>query len=153
MSRTPRPLLVPSQADIENYSGGHTHKKWRMLPETWHCPSCGRHKHQLLKWVRCRTAYGGQTPGTYKWLAILDEHHDHSVGYLTGLSPRFAATIICHDCNIADATAKKLLGLQADFSFSPDELSTFVVAIPHGSVTINKSAAIACLKRLNGGFR
>jgi hypothetical protein len=75
----------------------------------------------------------GRVPtGEYKWLAPLHGHHDHRSH--AGVPPRFAQTIICGDCNSAEGRAKRLLKLPADFSFSPLELSLFVVGAPHNGV-------------------
>ena len=126
-------LRIPTQEDFESYRGGHTFKKWFGLPSGWHCPACGRSKFQLLTWTKCRTGYGGNTPGEYQWLAPIQEHHDHrSDGGMH--SPRFPSALICGDCNSADGKVKKCLGLPSQFSFSPEELSQFITGYPHDGV-------------------
>lgn len=49
------------------------------------------------------------------------------------LVERFAETLVCMDCNAADAAMKKDLGgrVHRDFSFSPSEIGAFVVARPN----------------------
>lgn len=133
-------LRVPTQEDFDKYSGGHTFKKWSALPPDWRCPACKRSKFQLLTWTKCLTGYGGILPGEYQWLAPIHEHHDHRSD--NGIdSPRFAPTLICGNCNSADASVKRRLRLPSQFSFSPSELGQFVTGYPHDRVTADPEIA------------
>ncbi|EGF93800.1 conserved hpyothetical protein [Asticcacaulis biprosthecium C19] len=55
---------------------------------------------------------------------------------------RFKPVVICEQCNSADATAKRKLGLRKDFSFSPLEMRQFVRATPHGFHHIDYDLAL-----------
>lgn len=55
-------------------------------------------------------------------------HHCHGVG-------RFQEELICGDCNSADGTAKRKLGLPKEWSFSPAEIGRFVTVSPHSGAT------------------
>jgi hypothetical protein len=96
-------------------------------------------KFEQLTWTRRRRAYGGRRVGEYTWLAPVVEHHDHSVDIfqnrMLARRPRFAPTLICFDCNIAEGRMKRILKLPSDFSFSPVELKAIVTGYPHRRVT------------------
>ena len=64
-------------------------------------------------------------------MAGLHKHHDHSAEMLEREVPRFEQTIICDQCNAADGTAKRKLALPPKFSFSPLEISWFVIPRAH----------------------
>jgi hypothetical protein len=132
-------LKVPTMEEFQNYRGGHTHKKWVALPVEWRCPSCRRSRFEILTWTQTRMENGRVPTGEYKWLAPLHGHHDH--GSHAGIPPRFAETIICGDCNSADGRAKRRLNRPADFSFSPLELSLFVIGTPHNGVRFELEVA------------
>jgi hypothetical protein len=135
--RSPR---IPTQEDFEAYRGAHTHKIWASLPRHWRCPSCGRTRFQLLTWTKSLTGSSKRAFGDYHWLAAIHEHHDHR-SENGAYAPRFARAYICSDCNSADGVVKRRLKLLPDFSFSPQELSRFVVGHPHCGVEIYFEAA------------
>jgi len=134
-------LPVAAQADFEQYRGGHTNKKWVQVGPEWCCPSCRRTKFQQLTWT-VRRIDGRVIPNSHGWLAPIVEHHDHGADE-GQRSPRFAPTFICFDCNIAEGRAKKMLKLPKDFSFSPVELSMFIVGYPHRRITEDLESAQA----------
>ena len=139
LCRRRTPVRVPCDLDLQEYRGGHTNKKWAQLPGHWRCPSCNRSKLEQLRWTRSITGFG-VPKGQYQWLAPIHEHHDH--GADSGVRPaRFPATMLCFDCNNADGRAKRILSLPEDFSFSVDELSSFITGIPHCGVDINLEVA------------
>ena len=72
------------------------------------------------------------------WAVGIHRHHDH------GTPPRFPVTPVCEQCNAADGHAKKSLSLPRAWSFSPDDISRFVIAIPHGwhLVTLNTAQQV-----------
>mgnify|MGYP003606805984 CR=1 FL=1 len=140
-----------------NADGAHLNRWWVLTPVEWTCPCCRRLKSQIVRlnknnYLTCQ----------------LHEHHDHMVEvvktlfekYCTAkkqqvadeLSERFAIksafslsaydkTIICFDCNKADADAKKIIKTHKFFSFSPKEISEFVVASPNKEHQINEEIA------------
>jgi hypothetical protein len=105
-----------------------------------------------------------------RWNVSLCEHHDHIFDHMRigvdfsiqasevtrnfsfpGRTPdetlrsfvRFPGTIICGNCNAADGSAKKKLGLPEWFSFSPSEIATFVKASPNAPHVIDYQTALA----------
>ncbi|WP_141758571.1 hypothetical protein [Duganella sp. HH105] len=50
-------------------------------------------------------------------------------------------TVICNDCNNADAVAKKLAETHPSFSFSPAEILAFVIASPNAEHKVNPTVA------------
>jgi hypothetical protein len=44
---------------------------------------------------------------------------------------RFADILICGDCNVVEGDAKKKAGTPVDFSFTPFEISTFIIVEPN----------------------
>lgn len=120
-----------------------------MTSLAWRCPACGRQKIDIA-----RKTEGGVI------LCQLERHHDHlgdlaakmlretacqdirdsllsqrkrACASVLPLVERFAETLVCMDCNAADAAMKRDLGGRArrEFSFSPSEIGAFVVARPH----------------------
>ncbi|OZY85151.1 hypothetical protein CBP51_14265 [Cellvibrio mixtus] len=56
---------------------------------------------------------------------------------------RFPDAVICLQCNSADGAVKRKLKLHKEFSFSPEELSLFIKATPHGKHEIDYEIARA----------
>jgi hypothetical protein len=71
------------------------------------------------------------------WAVGIHKHHDH------GMPPRFPVTPICEQCNSADGHAKRMLGLPANWSFSPHEIGRFVTATPHSNHIVNLHIALS----------
>lgn len=129
---------IPTIAEFQAYKGAHCHRLWFEVGEHWICQSCRRSKFQILRW----TTRLPNSPHRFEdWMAGLHKHHDHSVELYGQEVPRFEQTIICDQCNSADGTAKRKLKLPVNFSFSPHEISSFVIASPHGKHQINYQAA------------
>jgi hypothetical protein len=124
---------TPTEAEQLAFDGAHCRKLYAGLPSNWRCPGCGRNKYQLIRWTMLYPHRSDRHPG---WAAGLHKHHDHGRGMR-----RFPETVICEQCNSADASAKRELRLPADFSFSPHEIAQFVVGTPHGWHLINYAAA------------
>ncbi|WP_123906193.1 hypothetical protein [Sphingorhabdus sp. YGSMI21] len=124
---------------------------WAMTSPVWQCPCCQRYKPEIAKLTDQGVLH-----------CQLDHHHDH-LGDLAGeilraatchdipdelvrvrkracnaallLIERFAETLICNDCNAADAAMKAALGHRVDrhFSFSPLEIANFILPKPNSS--------------------
>jgi rubredoxin len=130
---------------------------WAMTPSGWTCPGCGRVKKDIARLNR-----NGDL------MCRLVEHHDHTQDLLAkrfseisssqsavladktaeNFAKRSATmiaayenTIVCDDCNSADAKAKKLVGTEEFFSFSPQEIRRFVIATPNKPHEINQDEA------------
>lgn len=124
---------------------------WNLVPGDWTCPVCRRPKPDLVR-----------GPETAK---LLTEHHDHIEQFVAqvarqqlsnageeigsdlgrflnqkigGFVRRFDRTLICGDCNNADPIAKDIGGLGEFFSFSPREISTFVITSPNKKHEIDR---------------
>lgn len=133
-------MRIPTQEEFLAYKGAHCFRLWEQVGPYWVCPGCGRNKFQLLRW----TTRFPRSPNAFEdWMAGLHGHHDHSVPMMSGLTPRFPETIVCDQCNAADGAAKRKLKLPRSFSFSPAEISAFVVAAPHDKHRINYDMANA----------
>lgn len=130
---------IPSELEIANFDGMHCNKIYQQaVASGWHCPCCGRSAQQLIRWTEIR--------GTWFRAKYADEHgmgftiafalhHCHGYG-------RFETTLICGDCNTADGTAKRKLGLPKSWSFSPSEIRQFVTVAPYsGKITIDYAKA------------
>ncbi|MFC4194109.1 hypothetical protein ACFQFS_18385 [Novosphingobium lubricantis] len=122
---------------------------WAMTSLGWRCPACEREKADIAR----KTESG-------VILCQRERHHDHlgdlaarvlretacqdvpdhlhtwrkrACASVLPLIERFAETLVCMDCNAADAAMKMELGdrVHRDFSFSPSEIGAFVVARPN----------------------
>lgn len=140
-----REPLIPADEDYRLHDGLHYRHLWQETPDTWKCPSCGRTKYQVMRWAKRFP----KSPDSFMgWVAPLHRHHDHSVGYFQPGKPRFPQATICDQCNSCDGAAKRKLNLPSDFSFSPEEISLFIVATPHGKHSINFDVARSVYQRL-----
>ena len=122
---------------------------WAMTSLAWRCPACDRKKIDIARKTNSGVI-----------LCQLERHHDHlgdlaarilreiacqdipdhlyaqrkrACASVLPLVERFAETLVCMDCNAADAAMKKDLGdpVHRDFSFSSSEIGAFVVARPN----------------------
>jgi hypothetical protein len=121
-------IRKPTLKDFQQYTGLHCHKLWKEVGENFVCPACNRNKFQILRWT---TRFPRSANAFEDWVAVLHRHHDHSDPTFERTSGRFPVTVICDQCNAADGAAKRKLGLPKSFSFSPLDISHFVVAAPH----------------------
>ena len=147
----------------------HLNKWWVMTSVDWSCPACSRKKSEIVRLNK------------YNFLIChLHEHHDHMKEVVKSLfekfstsrdrvvanelSERFAIktafslsaydnTVICFDCNKADADAKKLIGAHKYFSFSPDEIKAFIKTTPNREHQIDEVTAVDVWRRVEPTFR
>lgn len=140
-----------------NADGAHLNRWWVMTPVSWLCPCCKRTKGEIVRlnknnYLTCQ----------------LHEHHDHmkdvvkelferisieqNVIVADELSEKFAIktafslsaydnTVVCFDCNKADADAKKIVKAHKYFSFSPKQISEFLVVTPNEEHKIDPNKA------------
>lgn len=126
-----------------NSTGFSLNNWWVLTSPDWTCPACNRPKREIAKINRHGDMMGH-----------LVTHHDHMGDYLADrfhqisgslvsvtadpeckrFVRRSASTIaaydpivICVDCNSADGEAKKIIPTHKWFSFSPAEISEFVI--------------------------
>ncbi len=145
-------------------------QNWATTPTFWVCPGCNRSKPELF-----RLSSAGIL------LARLDLHHDHLEGYIKDqlrkrhgqqwpqkippdthhienlgatLVRRFAATIVCIDCNAADGAAKKLIaGIHPHFSFRPAEIAAFSLITPNRPHKVDTAEAERVWQKVQLEFR
>lgn len=127
-------IKIPTNEDYYNHTGLHYKNLWKSIGDEWSCPACGRSKYQIMKWTK---RFPNSPNSFMDWVAALHKHHDHSIGFLENGVRRFSETIICGQCNAADGAAKRKLKLPANFSFSPQEMRTFIQAAPHDKHVID----------------
>lgn len=144
---------------------------WAMTSLAWRCPACGRKKIDIAR----KTESG-------VILCQLERHHDHlgdlaarilrETAWLDNTDPlytqrkracaavlplveRFAETLVCMDCNAADAAMQKDLGrrVHPDFSFSPGEIGAFVDARPNCAHELNFEKGLAIWAKADADFQ
>ncbi|CAI3149614.1 hypothetical protein MWMV8_MWMV8_01800 [Acinetobacter calcoaceticus] len=130
-----------------NATRAFLNKWWVITPTDWSCPVCHRKKSEIVHVNELNYLVGH-----------LHEHHDHMKDIVKKLfekackkkekiiadelSERFATkiafaleaydnTVICADCNKADGIAKQLVKTNFNFSFSPNEISEFIIIQPN----------------------
>lgn len=129
-NRKNRNLKTPTPADYTAFDGAHCRTLYRSLAEDWRCPGCARSKFEILRWS---VRFPRSANRFEDWVGGYHTHHDHGVGPIRyGQGGRFPDAVMCEQCNSADGTAKRKLGLPAAFSFAPHEIRQFVSATPHG---------------------
>lgn len=158
-------MLVKS---FEAY-GAHLNKWWVMTSVNWACPCCNRTKSEIVRlnknnYLTCQ----------------LHEHHDHMQNIVKSLfesfstkqntivadrlSEKFAIktafslsaydnTVVCFDCNKADAEAKKIVNAHKFFSFSPSEIGEFVISQPNREHQIDRIKALTVWKKVEPVFK
>ena len=130
---------------------------WVKTPQDWVCPACGRDKSDIARL---------NTKGEI--MCHLVEHHDHMKDVLkrrfqelsviretivaderaesfakrsATMISAYENTIICVDCNNADASAKKAAEVCRDFSFSPQELRRIIKSLPNRAHEVDVAIA------------
>lgn len=130
---------------------------WILSAQDWTCPCCERNKFAIS-----RLGDKGQILGK------LTIHHDHmgdaikeefTRAFVTNgtdgpqvegkslvdrIGKAFAAheeVLICEDCNNADTTVSRELGLPKHFSFSVRQIKRFILPVPHAPHGIDFKAA------------
>jgi rubredoxin len=116
---------------------GAIHKFFQVDPD-WRCPCCYRNKSEMA-----RLDKNGDL------LCAIHEHHDHFDQVITKMLPleevgdysvrnsvingltRFPPTQICNDCNVVEPAAKRAVGAEDKFSFTPYEISSFIIVAPN----------------------
>lgn len=138
-------------------TGVDMNRWWVMTPPNWSCPCCSRVKSQIVRLNK----HGYLT-------CHLHEHHDHMADLIgkifnaasAKLEPPIADnkakkfvirtafalsaydnTVICADCNEADAIGKAAAKTHHDFSFSPSEISSFIITENNKKHTIDENLA------------
>jgi rubredoxin len=145
-------------------SGLELNANWALTRRIWSCPGCGRSKPEIF-----RKSESGIL------LAKLDLHHDHlweeanrkpvevlgpewkervrGGETIRDLVTRFNDALVCSECNAADGTAKRRLGIDARFSFAAEEIRQFVISVPHEDHRIDVEKAHAIWTEGKPGFK
>lgn len=121
-------LRVPTLDEFLAFTGAHCRNIYQALPSNWRCPGCDRSRFEVLRWTMLFPKLPSRREG---WAGGFHTHHDHGPERLAGAA-RFEPTVICEQCNSADATAKRRLKLPAWFSYAPNEIRQFVRPTAHG---------------------
>lgn len=144
-------------------------ENWASVGSDWECPGCGRRKAELFRLT-----------GNRVLLARLDIHHDHlgdslkarlrdeiGTDWARRIAPgvahfrklgsrmlaRFAPTLVCLDCNVADGTAKmRLPDIPRDFSFRPSEIRRFITPVANGEHHVDVTAALQIFEAERADF-
>jgi len=138
--------------------GADLNKWWVLTKPTWTCQYCKREKSDIVR----KNKHG-------YLICHLHEHHDHMKDYVKklfeeisstkeivladSLSEKFSIrtsfalaaydnTVICIDCNEADAIAKKEVKTHRSFSYSPDEINKFIVVNKNDKHIIDSKKAL-----------
>ena len=143
---------------------------WASTWTPWSCPCCQREKPQIA-----RVSPGGVL------LCRLEYHHDHignlakrifrernprseeqdvniqvsrAKDALMPLIERFESTLICIDCNLAEGRAKLELSreIDADFTFAPSEIATFITVAANRTHEIDVEKARNAWQAAKGDF-
>lgn len=120
--------------------------------DRWHCPVCFRSKSEIA-----RLDKNGNL------LCAIHLHHDHFGDFAANKLPRgrgsnvlefeagrvvrdsfyrFQPILICNDCNVAEGAAKKAARTVECFSFTPFEISGFIIVTPNAPHRIDSDAAL-----------
>lgn len=117
---------------------------WASTWQGWECPCCQRPKASIARVTAdgvllCKLVWHHDHLGDFAKTLLRpvkeldgsdDERARRQVAHtlVSPLVERFAATLVCEDCNNADADMKSALAPDIDrwFSFSPDEISRFI---------------------------
>jgi len=130
---------------------------WILSAQDWCCPCCGRTKVAISR-------LGGKG----QILGKLTIHHDHMgeaieeefcrafvakgtenpqvegkrlVGRIGKAFAAHEEVLICEDCNNADASASRELGLPKHFTFSVNKIRQFILPSPHSPHSIDLKSA------------
>lgn len=132
MPKTAKFSRVPNENELAAFTGMHCRNLYLEAVQTqWQCPSCQRSAQELVRWTEIRgPSWRARYADEYGmgFTVTLTGHHCHGAG-------RFPETLICGDCNSADGTAKRKLGLPATWSFTPAEIGAFISVSPHSGAT------------------
>lgn len=134
-------MKMPDETVLAEIASQRLHYLWARVGSDWRCPICARSRIELL----CLNRKG-------VWhCRHLSLHHDH--GCEAGFAERFARSVICGDCNLADGLAKRRLKLPAAFSFAPDEIARFIKPSPHAAHELDLTTAAAIYAGLSATFK
>lgn len=144
---------IPTRDEYLAFGGAHCGNLYTQVGSHWRCPSCHRTRYELLRWTML---YPNKPSRREGWAVGLHTHHDHQTdSYVTKPGPgqprrlaSFAPEIICEQCNSADGTVKRRLGLPDYFTYSPVEIGQFVVPTPHGKHIIRYDVAQILFERV-----
>jgi|GEM_PF-3517582 len=138
----------------------HINRWWVLTGPNWSCNICNRNKSQIVK-INQHGDLSGQ----------LHEHHDHMAEFLKKEFDRISSnrevrianndadkfisriafglasyenTLICSDCNKADADAKKIVNAHKYFSFSPKDIASFIIIKDNSQHCVDGEKALDC---------
>lgn len=112
----------------------------------WKCRCCFRTKERIARLDKngaliCRIVRHHDHFADMAHSKIPREAIDHGAVVVSYSFARFDETLICQDCNTADAAAKVIVNAPKAFSFSPCEITGFIIVKDNQPHEINKAAA------------
>ncbi|MVA27042.1 hypothetical protein V6582_14955 [Agrobacterium vitis] len=132
---------------------------WSKTPVTWHCPCCDRCKAEIARLsrsgvLRCKLEWHHDHLSDFaqRFFDDLNPLNPDDVDYnrqrditrhaIVSLTTRFAPTLICADCNSAEASAKSSIpDVDEYFTFSPREIMRFIRPSANGTPVIEWNLA------------
>lgn len=130
---------------------------WVETPQNYTCPACGREKIDIArlntsKEIMCHLVEHHdhmkdvlkrrfQEISVQRTFVVADEHTERFAKRSATMISAYENTLICEDCNNADAIAKKVAGAHRDFSFSPQEILRITKPAPNKAHEIDVNAA------------
>lgn len=79
-------------------------------------------------------------------IVVADETAERFAKRSASMVSSYDNTVICDDCNAADAKAKKLTGAHAKFSYSANEIRELIISKPNQSHEVDKDVAVRIWK-------
>lgn len=130
---------------------------WIQTPQDWTCPACGRNKLDIARlntkgeamcWLVEHHDHMQnvlkkrfQELSVQRDVVVADDHSEEFAKRSASMISAYDNTLICIDCNNADADAKKVVRAPAAFSFSPKELQRMVISKPNEMVAVDPDTA------------
>lgn len=135
-------------------------ENWASTPPNWQCPGCERRKPEIFRLLDNGVLLGrlvehhdhltdrfkalAQARFGSDWISKIPDGTKHLEKLASRLVARFEPTLVCQECNNADAVAKRGISqVHADFSFRPSEIRTFVRSVANGEHIVDLAAARA----------
>jgi len=139
-------------------TGLDLNSNWSREPYIWSCPACGRSKPDIFRLTKAGNIkaalelHHDHLEDFYKseiarqfgkdWVRKLTDDQRHLDHLVSQMIARFQATLICSDCNELDARIKKTApSIDADFSFSPSEMTRLVEVKPNATHVLRPGVA------------
>lgn len=135
-------------------------ENWASTSPNWQCPGCGRRKPQIFRLLDNGVLLGrlvehhDHLTDRFKallqirfgsdWISKVPDGTKHVEKLASRLVARFEPTLVCQECNNADAVAKGgIAHAHPDFSFRPSEIRSFARPVANGEHIVDLGASRA----------